>query len=136
MKDRRVAKTKAAIQSSFFELLKEKSIDKITIADICRKADIDRSTFYYHYEDYPTFLKKLDDQVVSDYLSCLSSYKYDTNTDEMMMLSTNYVKENPEAFRLLFRKDTDGSALHRIQEDLRTKALPIWQKHLTLLLKN
>lgn len=33
------------------ELMKKKTIDKIRITDICKAADIERSTFYYHFQD-------------------------------------------------------------------------------------
>ena len=49
--DRRVRKTRSAIKSSFIELLNEKELEKITIQDIADRADINRGTFYLHYED-------------------------------------------------------------------------------------
>ncbi len=48
--DRRIRKTKQAIVTAFLELLDEKKdIDKISITDITKRADISRSTFYFHY---------------------------------------------------------------------------------------
>ena len=44
--DRRIRKTKQAIVTAFLELLDEKKdIDKISITDITKRADISRSTF-------------------------------------------------------------------------------------------
>lgn len=43
--------TKKAIASSFKELLLEKPLPKITINDITDRCDINRQTFYYHFED-------------------------------------------------------------------------------------
>ena len=48
MKDRRVLRTKKAIQNAYLDLLKKKGTEKITISDIAREADIDRKTFYLH----------------------------------------------------------------------------------------
>ena len=47
--DRRVRKTKKAIQEAYFKLLEKKKTEKITVAEITREADIDRKTFYLHY---------------------------------------------------------------------------------------
>ena len=33
------------------DLMKVKSIEKIRVTDICKAAEIERSTFYYHFED-------------------------------------------------------------------------------------
>lgn len=43
--------TKKAIAFALKELLSEKPLDKITINDIAEKAEINRQTFYYHFQD-------------------------------------------------------------------------------------
>lgn len=43
--------TKKAIAYAFKNLLKEKKLTKITINDIAKKCDINRQTFYYHFQD-------------------------------------------------------------------------------------
>ena len=43
--------TKKAITYAFKDLLKEKPFNKITINDIACKCDINRQTFYYHFQD-------------------------------------------------------------------------------------
>jgi AcrR family transcriptional regulator len=48
--DRRVKKTKAAIHDAYFSLVMEKDTPKITITELTERADIDRKTFYLHYQ--------------------------------------------------------------------------------------
>lgn len=43
--------TRRAIIDSFWTLLNEKSLDKITVKDIIELAEINRNTFYYHFDD-------------------------------------------------------------------------------------
>lgn len=43
--------TKKAIAYTFKDLLKEKPFNKITVSDIAKKCDINRQTFYYHFQD-------------------------------------------------------------------------------------
>lgn len=43
--------TKKAIAFALKELLAEKLLNKITINDIAEKAEINRQTFYYHFQD-------------------------------------------------------------------------------------
>lgn len=47
--DRRVAKTRRALQHAFMSLILEKGYDTVSIQDICDAADVGRSTFYSHY---------------------------------------------------------------------------------------
>lgn len=42
---------KAAIIDSFKELLNKKSIDKITVKEVCEHCDVNRQTFYNHFTD-------------------------------------------------------------------------------------
>lgn len=49
--------TKKALAFSLKELLKEKTINKITIGDICEKAGVRRQTFYYHFSDLPELVE-------------------------------------------------------------------------------
>ena len=55
--DRRIAKTRKAIQNAYFSLLAEDTT-RITIAEIARRANIDRKTFYLHYESVDDIVKK------------------------------------------------------------------------------
>ena len=48
--DIRVKKTKRAIQKAFIALLREKPIEKITVKEIAERAEINKTTFYSHYE--------------------------------------------------------------------------------------
>lgn len=51
--DRRVRKTISGLKQVILELLREKEAEKITVTEICKKADINRSTFYqYFYDTY------------------------------------------------------------------------------------
>lgn len=51
MIDKRVIKTKKNIKRTLVEMLKDNSFEKITVADLCRRGEISRITFYTHYDD-------------------------------------------------------------------------------------
>lgn len=42
---------RTAINDSFKELLQRKSLDKITVKEICEHCGVNRQTFYYYYMD-------------------------------------------------------------------------------------
>ena len=48
--DRRFRKNKTAIQRAYIDLVVEKGYQHVTITDIADRADINRMTFYAHYE--------------------------------------------------------------------------------------
>lgn len=43
--------TKKAIKNSFMELLRTRSLDKVTVKDLVENCEINRNTFYYYYGD-------------------------------------------------------------------------------------
>ncbi len=55
--DKRVEKTREAIAGAYFALQEEKAGNRITISDIARKANIDRKTFYLHYDTVEDIVK-------------------------------------------------------------------------------
>ncbi len=44
-------RTKRWIADSLRKLLSHKSIDKVRVTEICKEAEIERPTFYYHFKD-------------------------------------------------------------------------------------
>lgn len=60
--DLRVKRTQKAIRESFFELIKEKGFEQMSVKDITDRAMISRNTFYLHYADkYALFDRICDD---------------------------------------------------------------------------
>ena len=59
--DRRARYTKMVIHDAFFELLESEGFDKMSVTDICKRADVNRGTFYLHYEDKYALLDELID---------------------------------------------------------------------------
>lgn len=51
MPDRRIAKTKQAIRTALLTLLKNKALEEITVTELTKKANIERKTFYLHYNN-------------------------------------------------------------------------------------
>lgn len=47
-------RTKQAISDVFWQLLEEKPYNKITVQNIVERCQINRNTFYYHFQDIPT----------------------------------------------------------------------------------
>lgn len=51
MGDLRTEKTEEAIRAAFFELVRERGFERVTVGELCRRARVGRSTFYDHHED-------------------------------------------------------------------------------------
>lgn len=72
--DRRVRKTKKAIQDVFCEMIKEKKLNEITIKELCARADINKSTFYLHYRDIYDLADSILTILIRDVCSIIEEY--------------------------------------------------------------
>lgn len=61
--DRRIIKTRKEIINAFNTLLNEKSFSKITIAELAKKANINRGTFYLHYLDKYDLINQCEQEI-------------------------------------------------------------------------
>lgn len=88
--DRRTSKTKTLIKEALLELLENKELVKISITDIAKKVDINRSTFYLHYNSIDDVIFELEDEVIDEiYLIC-KEYNFEPVT--MALNIAYYVK--------------------------------------------
>lgn len=49
--NKRARQTKKMLQTTVLSLLQQKKIDTITVTEVCKKADVNRTTFYRYYDD-------------------------------------------------------------------------------------
>ena len=64
--DGRVTYTKMRIRGAFYDLIHEMEPNKITVTAICKKAEINRATFYKHYLDVPDLIEHLQADAINE----------------------------------------------------------------------
>ena len=102
--DERYSTAEDAIFDTFFLLLKEKELDKITVSDVIKKAGIVRSTFYNHYENIPALLNAAEDKTINDIFKMMESFHPKNDKDmcnSYFLAICNYTKKNPFLANLL-----------------------------------
>lgn len=63
--DRRTLYTKKVIRESLIDLMHKKPFPKITVKELCELAEINKGTFYLHYQDLRGVLEELEDEIIS-----------------------------------------------------------------------
>lgn len=71
MENQRVRLTKKMLKIALMELLKEKPIEKITIRELCSKAEINHTTFYKHYGSQYDLLAEIESDYFKELEHCL-----------------------------------------------------------------
>ncbi len=54
--DLRFVRTNKKLYNTFYELIKSQNVDQLSITDICDAAEINRATFYKHFDDKKAFV--------------------------------------------------------------------------------
>ncbi|MCL1975558.1 MAG: TetR family transcriptional regulator C-terminal domain-containing protein [Firmicutes bacterium] len=109
MSDRRIRYTKKVLKESLLELMAVKSIGKIQIKEICDLADVNRGTFYNHYNDQFDLLRQVQDEFASE-VNALQDKRLIKNMSTLEMITEllNYFAAQLPMCKILF--DTNGGS--------------------------
>ncbi len=93
--NRRTTMTKKLLQNSLIEILAKKPIHEITIKEVCDNADINRSTFYRHYNTPHALLDEIYDNVYADIMAITTKYRNESfNSAELLTQILTYCEKN------------------------------------------
>ena len=76
--DLRIQKTEQAIKNAFIELRSTKSLEKITVKELCELAMINKSTFYSHYEDIDALSETMEQEPDATIIGSIGHVKANT----------------------------------------------------------
>lgn len=65
--DKRKARTEKVIREVFFQMLSQMPMYKITVSELCRRADINRGTFYLHYQDCYDLIDTISNEIADKF---------------------------------------------------------------------
>lgn len=126
MEDRRVGKSKNAIKKVFLEHLKNKPLNKISVAQVSREANVGRKTFYLHYEDIYDLYDKIESEIYSDMVQIFEESYPDPNTYDLVKLIetiTKYIADNKDIFFILTGSPPDGKPMQKLKNLFHKKLL-------------
>lgn len=105
--------TAQLMNQALLSLLEKKDLEFITITEITKKAGVNRSTFYLHYENiyelleetiqnlHKKFLRSFENQSAIKITSQKDAFLL---TDEQLIPYLNFVKENKRVLKLIHKK--------------------------------
>ena len=64
--NQRIALTKKLLQEGLLRLLEAKSLDKISVTELCRESGINRATFYNHYSSPLELLADIETRMTAE----------------------------------------------------------------------
>lgn len=108
-------KTKKLIRSTFAQLIKENDgLDKVTVSELVRRADINRGTFYNHYDSIY--------DIAEEFESCIIQTLVEDNKPLTSLNDVNayfdkviaYLKKNEKTYRLFLSSEAPRTFLVKL----------------------
>lgn len=127
--------TAKKMDNALISLLKEKSFEYITVSEICKKASVNRSTFYLHYENTVDLLNETARFLLDEFIAyfnidtkSITNKFMECSLDELNFISDkylrpylSYIKDNKHVFlTVLSHSDSFGfnEVFQRLYENI------------------
>lgn len=98
-------KTTSLIKKIFAEMLSEKQeLGKISVSELCKRANISRGAFYSHYDDIYGVAEDYENELINTFFDnarLLSTTSYEQFTDVFF----DYIRKNDGNYRLLCKSN-------------------------------
>ncbi len=119
--DRRVRKTRAQLRAGLARLMQKKNIREITVTELVDEVDINRSTFYLHYEDIYQMLESIEQEIMEEIRTSITSNPIEplTSTDKAQSFLVHiftYLEENREICKALLGPHGDMAFVEQTEK--------------------
>lgn len=94
--------TKELIRKEFIDLLNKKPIHNVTVTELARKCDIERKTFYYHYENLTELVKEIFQEELS---MVVEEFNETLSWEDSFILAAKFILDNKRAIKHLYQSD-------------------------------
>lgn len=116
--DRRVRYTKMVLRESILDLLKDKTINQISITELCKIADINRNTFYKHYNTPYDLIHEMEDEIFN---KLMDSIKDIENVNDIILASCRTLESDKKMSLIIFSETDSSSLLSKALSSFRNK---------------
>ncbi len=125
--DKRIRRTKQNIRNALFRILEQKSLDQVTVSEIVRTADINRSTFYFYYEDINDLFQQTEQEIFDTFTRevVATDAKFESK-EEFIAYLTRYLdfcRENYIVCKFVTSNRCNNDLADKIREQLQ-KTIP------------
>ena len=116
VEDRRVRRTKGALQQAMVELVVEQGYESISIDALAGRADVTRATFYAHYASKAALLTAVVDSFADKVIAALEVADGSTGPSARLEVLLEQARESRDVLGIIVRGEGDGGPLRRFTE--------------------
>ena len=119
--DIRIEKTERAIKQAFMALRAQTPLEKIKVKELCDLANINKSTFYAHYQDIYALAKAMEDEMVDVVVASLPQLTASDVSERTEWLTRELFRafvQNQKEVNIVFSDSRQGLFINRVEEAL------------------
>ena len=117
--NQRTRLSKLLFKNALMDLLKEKgSVAKISVRELCDRAELNRSTFYAHYNEPNDLLMEIETELLDateEHLKKIGE-ENDAGAHKYILSFLQYIKQNDKQFRTLLIDSADPEFRSRFMQ--------------------
>lgn len=116
--DRRVIKTRKQLKKGLAALMKEKSVNQITVKELVEEVDINRSTFYLHFKDIQDLLREIEENMEAQIKRAIEEHPIVSGNENAFYFIEDMFRvldEEREISKALIGPNGDMGFIHRIE---------------------
>ena len=117
--DRRVIKTRRQLKKGLAALMKEKSVNQITVKELVEEVDINRSTFYLHFKDIQDLLREIEENMEAQIKRAIEEHPIVSDNENAFYFIEDMFRvldEEREISKALIGPNGDMGFIHRIEQ--------------------
>lgn len=118
--NKRRKQSQEKIERAFIELLQTREIKDITVSDIIKKTELNRSTFYANYIDIFDLADKTREKLENDFSNLFADYDYFNESGGALKMF-KHIKENQIFYKTYFKLCYDEKHLISIYDTKRAE---------------
>ena len=129
--DIRVKKTKRSLINAFIELANKKNINLISVNEIVKMAELNRGTFYLHYENKEDFINTISNEILDEFvmwikraqkINSIKSEKFNSNKPKDTLYEMfSFVGENHKFFSTMLGENGLTVFRDKMQETIKNR---------------
>ena len=127
--NRSVRNTRRRLREGLLRLLEEKPLHEISVKELTELADVNRGTFYFHYQDIYDLLGKMEDDFFAQFDRTLSEHPVRGSEDCYPYLHAIFscLDENRDFCRIMLGPHGDMKFVDRVKQRVDAQCSFIWQ---------
>ena len=127
--NRSVRNTRRRLREGLLRLLEDKPLHEISVKELTELADVNRGTFYFHYQDIYDLLGRMEDDFFEQLDRTLSENPVRGSEDGYPYLHAifSFLEENRDFCRIMLGPHGDMQFVSRVKQRVDAQCSFIWQ---------